>query len=1099
MIAVETLRDDRERNCFVIKNVNEKERLQELHEYDIIDTQPEAEFDALTTLAAQICAVPIALINFVDAERVWFKSKVGFDGQEMPRDQSFCNEAIKQKELLLVEDTEKDARFSSLPVVMRGPKFRFYAGAPLISPHGHMLGTLCVLDTKPRSFTEEQQSALQELSHLVVSQLELRRNVHMLKTTLAENKRIEQELRNSQQEYKHIIDSANELIYRTDENGLITFFNPAATRLLKYDQDKLIGHHYRELVHPSYRKSVEKYYGVQFLKRIPVTSHEVPALAKDGSIVWLGQNVHLLFQNEKIRGFSIIARDITEKKRVEERVAESERKLLTVINTVNEGITLSDESGFFEVFNPRMEELTGYSLNEANDNPDFNRLLSPTEDEYQQMLSKQKGLLIADRVQESEIVIHTKSGEKKILLMSSSLVKYNNRKMMLSVYRDITERKKAEQAIRTSAKRFRIFFENNPIPTWVFDLESCQFLEVNNAAINHYGYSREEFLTMNIMDLRSPEDTESLQEALETIKTRESNTAEGRHWLKDGTIIDVHLSWHNLDYDNRSAVLVVAQDITESKRANEELRQAKEAAEIANKAKSEFLANMSHEIRTPMNGVMGTISLLADTQLTIEQQEYIETIRLSGDALLNVINDILDFSKIESNEIEMEEHAFRIETCIEETFDLFAIQADQKGIDLVYWIDEKVPQVVVVDATRLRQVLVNLVSNAIKFTERGEIHIVVSKASEKDGKIELLFSVRDTGIGIPSDRIHKLFRPFSQVDSSSTRKYGGSGLGLAICARAVALLDGHIWVENKSTEGSTFRFTIIVSEHIKDSQEQNLCPPLINKTMMALVIDDNKTCRQIIENLLLEWGFIAHSAATVEEALSIVKDNQSFDVVVAEQTPADYSGMHLKEKIRRANGKPDVAFIILALRAKRDQIVRTNNEILHVVLKPVRHRVLYGALAAIVEQSTGMPLSSSAMSVSQKKRIALPPMNILIAEDNTINQKLIVRVLKILGEEVDIANNGLEALNAARKKNYDIILMDIQMPEMDGYEATRRIRADVAKTNQPIIIAMTANAIQGDRQKCMEVGMNDYMSKPILIDDVKRIIKKWYETIHGQF
>jgi len=522
--------------------MDEKERLQELHEYEIMDTQPEAEFDALTSIASQICAVPIALINLVDAERVWFKSKVGFNGQELPRSQSFCNEAIKQKELLLVEDTEKDSRFSSLPVVTHGPKFRFYAGAPLISPQGHVLGTLCILDTKPRTLTEKQQSALQELSHLVVSQLELRRSVRRLKTTLIEKKRIEQELRDSQQEYKRIIDSANELIYRTDENGLITFFNPAATRLLKYDQDELIGHHYRELVHHSYRKSVEKYYGVQFLKRVPITSHEVPALAKDGSIVWLGQNVHLLFQGEKIMGFSIVARDITENKRVEERVAESERKLLTVINTVNEGITLSDESGFFEVFNPRMEELTGYSLNEANDNPDFDKLLSPTEDEYQRMLFHQKELLTASKVQESEITIRTKSGEKKILLISSSVVKYNNRKMLLSVYRDITERKKAEQAVRTSAKRFRIFFESNPIPTGVFDLESFQFLEVNNAAINHYGYSREEFLAMNIMDLSSPEDTESLQEALETIKTRESNTAEGKHCLKDGTVIDVHLS-----------------------------------------------------------------------------------------------------------------------------------------------------------------------------------------------------------------------------------------------------------------------------------------------------------------------------------------------------------------------------------------------------------------------------------------------------------------------------------------------------------------------------------------------------------------------------
>jgi len=736
-------------------------------------------------------------------------------------------------------------------------------------------------------------------------------------------------------------------------------------------------------------------------------------------------------------------------------------------------------------------------MNEANDTPDFNKLLSPAEDEYQRFLSRQKELWAGHRIQETEIAIRTKAGEKKILLVSSSVVLINNRMLMLNVYRDITEAKKSELAMRASAKRFQIFFERNPLPAWVFDLESCLFLEVNNAAIMHYGYSKDEFLSMNIMDLRSAEDSESLQEALEVIKSQESHSAQGKHCLKDGTVIDVHLSWHNLDYDNHRAVLVVAQDITESKRAHEELQEAKEAAEIANKAKSEFLANMSHEIRTPMNGIIGTLSLLADGTLTVEQQEYVQTMQLSGDALLNVINDILDFSKIESEEIELEEHPFRIESCLEETFDLYAIQADQRNIDLVYWIDENVPHMVMVDATRLRQILVNLISNAVKFTDHGEIYVEVSKASEKDGKVELLFSVRDTGIGIPSDRIHKLFMPFSQVDSSPTRKYGGSGLGLAMCARAVALLGGNIWVESKYAEGSTFSFTIKVTEYSHDSQEQNLCPPLIHKTKKVFVVDDNRPSRQILENLLREWGFIVQSAATLKEGLSMIRDQGPFDIVIAEQTPLDFSGMQFKADIHEANGTTNVAFILLAFRGNRNQIVRTKNDILQVVLKPIRHQVLYNALAAVLKQLTGVPQSSSSVGVSPEKRSMLPPMNILIAEDNSINQKLIVRILKILGEEVDKANNGLEALNAALNKKYDIILMDIQMPEMDGYEATRRIRSDVSKANQPVIIAMTANTLQGDREKCMEAGMNDYMSKPILIDEVARVIKKWYEKIHN--
>jgi PAS domain S-box-containing protein len=1075
-------------------DMNEADRLRILHELRILDSPPSLEFDTLTYLASLYCCSPIACIYFTDVDRVWFKSKIGFTAKEFLRKQFIFSEVNEKQKLFVVEDINQDKRFASSIFVVHEPKIRFFASVPLVDTMGCILGAICVSDKESRNLSDEQKQALVELSHLTILQLKIHKNQILSRHTLEVNNQTESEFSTNLIQYKSIIDSANELIYRTDEKGIITFFNPAAARLLKYRQEELIGLHYKEMVHPDYRKSAEKFYGVQFIRRIPSTYYEVPAVSKSGEIVWLGQSVQLMIKSGQPLGFSVIARDVTERRNAEEKISESERKLNQIINTVSEGITFSDESGLLEIYNKRMEDLIGYTMDEANKAPDFFRLIYPIKSEYQQATEAKKELFRIEQLSESERTIRTKSGVDKIFLVSSSPVRYNKRLMQLNVYRDITERARVERDLRLSEKQFHAFFDNNPVPTWVFDLESLRFLEVNNAAILHYGYSKEEFLGMTISELRQQEDIPTLQVALESIKNNESNTAEGRHRLKNGSLIDVQLYWHIYSYGNRRAVFVVAQDITEIKKSQNELQRARDVAEAVNKAKSEFLANISHEIRTPMNGIIATIDLLRRTILTPEQIEYIETMQLSGYALLNVINDILDFSKIESNDIILEERPFHVKPAIEEVFELYAIQADHKDIDLVYWIDKDVPRIILVDNLRLRQVLLNLVSNAIKFTDQGEVYVHIKKIGEEGGKIELQIAVRDSGIGIPANRINDLFTPFSQIDSSSTRKYGGTGLGLAFCVRAVALLEGKIWVEANVDKGTTFNFTIRVKEYEDNNSNLNLFPPFSSKDVRTLVLDDESANCRVIENLVSVWGLSHSTSKSLEQLREFVVKSQHSGIIITNCTFLKRHKEYFDEIFRKDSNVPGVALVVLSSRTTTESKIIKSSEMVRIVQKPIRHRMLYEAIASLMKESQSTVKLVTSSDGNPETEMTFPTIQILVVEDNLINQKLIIRILKLIGAVIEVANNGVEALQAVQKKKYDIVFMDIQMPEMDGIEATKRIRAEVSKEYQPIIIAMTANTLLGDRETCIEAGMNDYLSKPINIDEVKRVLQKWYQT-----
>jgi PAS domain S-box-containing protein len=625
--------------------------------------------------------------------------------------------------------------------------------------------------------------------------------------------------------------------------------------------------------------------------------------------------------------------------------------------------------------------------------------------------------------------------------------------------------------------------EISPAAVIVMDREEV-VTEWNPAAAELFGYSSEEALGRGIDELvfgdkDREEGREITREALSAGRVQRIT----RRVRKDGTPFDVELLLVPLHVDGTHAGFVgIYHDITELQRAREE-------AEAATQAKSAFLATMSHEIRTPMNAVIGMTDLLLGTELTGEQREFAEVVRGSGDALLHVIDDILDYSKIEAGKLELERQAFDLRECVEGALEIVAPRAWEKEIELGCLINEDVPAGIVGDAARLRQVLLNLLSNAVKFTERGEVVVLVGAAPAGKGSYRMELAVRDTGIGIPKDRMDRLFTSFSQVDASTTRRYGGTGLGLAISERLVKLMGGTIRVESEEGSGSTFHISLIADEAQVPAQIPvgDALPQLRGKRI--LVVDDNATNREIVTRHARAWGMEPVAVERPSEALELIRAGEHFDVGVLDMMMPDIDGLALAREIRRHRSERELPLVLLTSLGRLPQ-VGANDEFAAQLAKPLRASQLFNALVRIVAAD----IEEEAPEAAADGKLGASTLRILLAEDNAVNQTVALRLLERLGYGADVASNGLEALEALERKPYDVVLMDVQMPELDGLDASRRINERWPQKQRPRIIAMTANALPEDREACFAAGMDDYVAKPIRPHELAQALertKRW--------